>query len=370
VQEWINRNSMEAMTMLYREDIDEVRKRLTVWWQGGDIGRPALLLSAPRTRPLEHVPELPQPEDVTCPRYTTKDFDFRVNWNTRACVGTEYLAEAVPTASPCLGPDCLALYLGCESRENGDNVWYEPCIEAPESARFEYRADNVYWDFQLRLIRALKAAGKDRFMIAFPDFIEGLDTLAAMRGTEPLLFDLIERPDWVHASLKEITALYWRYYDAVYDLIRDETGGSHFWVWAPGQCAKFQCDCSAMFSPDMFREFMVPVLEEMCNRIPYSIYHWDGPGALGHHEHLLSIQSLKVLQWTAGAGAEPQQHPRWWPLYHRTIDAGKKVFIGADLDGLKAMKREFGPKLKQFLITAGLRNAADAAEFIRTAEVD
>jgi hypothetical protein len=174
----------------------------------------------------------------------------------------------------------------------------------------------------------------------------------------------------VHASLKAITALYWRYYDTVYDLIRDETGGAHFWVWAPGQCAKFQCDSSAMFSPDMFREFMVPVLEEMCGRSPYSIYHWDGPGALGHHEHLLSVKSLKVLQWTPGAGAEPPQHPRWWPLYHRTIDAGKKVYIHADAAGLQGLKREFGPKLKQFLIGAWFRDTAAANEYIRMAEVD
>ena len=44
---------MNVATLLYREDADAVRKRMTLWWNGGDIGRPALLLTAPREKPLE-----------------------------------------------------------------------------------------------------------------------------------------------------------------------------------------------------------------------------------------------------------------------------------------------------------------------------
>ena len=51
--------------------------------------------------------------------------------------------------------------------------------------------------------------------------------------------------------------------------MRDEVGGSCYWVWAPGRTAKFQCDFSAMISPAMFNEFMLPVLGEMCERVSY-----------------------------------------------------------------------------------------------------
>jgi len=36
--------------LLYREDIDEVKKRLAVWWNDGDIGRPAMLLKVWKKR--------------------------------------------------------------------------------------------------------------------------------------------------------------------------------------------------------------------------------------------------------------------------------------------------------------------------------
>ena len=47
--------------LLYREDMDDVRERLTTWWNGGDIGRPAMQITASRVEPLEHIPVMPEP---------------------------------------------------------------------------------------------------------------------------------------------------------------------------------------------------------------------------------------------------------------------------------------------------------------------
>jgi hypothetical protein len=250
-------------------------------------------------------------------------------------------------------------------------TWCEPCFAEPEEARFEYDPANFYWDFTLRLTHEQLRLGRGRFLCQFPDLIEGLDTLAAMRGTEKLLVDLLERPGWVKSCLRQIIDRYFHYYDILYDLMRDEVGGSHFWAWAPGRMAKFQCDFSTMIGPGMFADLMVPVLTEMCERVSYSMYHWDGPGAIVHHDHLLSIPCLTMLQWTPGAGVEPLEHERWWPLYHRTVEAGKKLYLGwiAGVESLVALKREFGPKLKQFLIGMGASSPQEAAEVERLAMV-
>jgi hypothetical protein len=356
---------------LYREDVDEARARLTAWWNGGDIGRPVMQVTAPRAEPLPTVPAMPAPAGWVTD-YSTSSFEYRVNLSARACASREYLGEAVPTAAPHLGPNCLALFLGCRAIDMPGTVWFEPCIDSPDDAVFRFDPANFYWDFCLRLAREQMRLGAGKYLMEFPDLIEGLDTLAAMRGTEALLMDLIERPDWVHGSLARITPLYFRYYDVLYDMFRDEVGGSHYWVWAPGRLAKLQCDFSAMISPGMFREFMVPVLKEMCGRLSYTIYHWDGPGALSHHDDLLSIAKLDVIQWTAGEGHEPAWHRRWWPYYHKTIDARKKCMISltrARVEDLDAMKAEFGKGLKQFLIDIRATSPAQARAFLEAAEV-
>lgn len=93
----------------------------------------------------------------------------------------------------------------------------------------------------------------------------------------------------------------------------------------------------------MFRETMVPAMEFICDQYPYSAYHWDGPGALKHHHELLGIDNLKMLQFTPGAGNEPEPHNQWWPYYHRTLKAGKKMHIRCwELKELRAVKEEFG----------------------------
>jgi 5-methyltetrahydrofolate--homocysteine methyltransferase len=356
--------------LLYREDMDEVRKRLTTWWNGGDIGRPALLLRTPREKSLLDIPVQPEPEGWVT-HYSTKNFDYRVHLALRKCNELQYLGEAVPEVSPDLAPNCLALFLGCKGTELPGTVWCEPCFKEPAEANFDYDPDNFYWNFSLRLGRELLRLGKGKFLLSFPDLIEGLDTLAAMRGTEELLIDLIERPDMVQWCLRRITDLYFHYYDILYDLIRDEVGGSIFWCWAPGRMSKFQCDFSAMISPDMYKEFMVPVITEMCERVSYSMYHWDGPRAIPHQDHLLSIPNLDMIQWTPGAGVEPCEHERWWPLYHKTVDAGKKVYIYITdpRGGLESLKKEFGPKLNEFLIEAWSEDREQAGEILRLAEM-
>jgi hypothetical protein len=200
---------------------------------------------------------------------------------------------------------------------------------------------------------------RGRFLHQFPDLIEGLDVVAALRGTEPLLYDLFDRPEWVQAMMSRITALYFRYYDVLYDRLRDDLGGSVFWTWAPGRLAKLQCDCSAMLSPQQFIDFQIPVLAEMCQRLSYTIYHLDGVEAVKHLDALLALEDLDVIQWTPGAGRPPVGDPAWYPLYRRILEAGKRVFLlGLTADQALGLKAEFGPDSRHFLLALWLGDAA------------
>jgi len=353
--------------LLYREDMDDVRERLTTWWQGGDIGRPAIQITAPRAEPLEDIEALPEPEGWVT-HYSTTDLAYRVNLSARACVSTHYLGDAVPAVAPDLGPNCLALFLGCRGVESPGTVWFEPFIKEPERAAFELDPENFYWKFCLELAHEQLRLGRGKFLVQFPDLIEGLDTLAAMRGTQPLLVDLLERPEWVQACLGQITECYFDCYDDLYALFKDEAGGSNYWAWSPGRMAKLQCDFSAMISPGMFGDFMKPVLQAMCRRLDHVMYHWDGPGAIPHHDHLLDIDELDMIQWTPGAGAEDTDHERWWPLYHKSFERGKKLLIGCpSIERLRILKAEFGESWKQFLIRMGADTPHQADEILKIA---
>jgi hypothetical protein len=354
--------------LLYRDDMDDVRARLTAWWHGGDIGRPAMLLTVRRQEPLEDIPKLPKPEGWTT-NYSVKDYAYRLNIALREPGWNIYMGEAVPAVTADLGPGSLALFLGSTMVDGQGTAWFEPCIDDPATARFEYDPENFYWRFVMRLMRDIKEHCQGKFMLHVPDILEGLDVLAAMRGTGALLTDLMDRPEWVRACNRPLTDMYFRYYDIIYDLIRDEVGGSCSWCWAPGRSAKLQCDFSAMISPEMFGEFMVPVLVEMTERLSYSMYHWDGPGAIPHLDHLVSIPRLGMIQWTPGDGVEPIYDKRWWPLYHKALDAGKSMML---IDGygdmgteqLGVLKREFGTKLNRCMICMSAKTVEDGEKLL------
>ena len=84
---------------------------------------------------------------------------------------------------------------------------------------------------------------------------------------------------------------------------------------------------------------------------------------------IIAEKSHWNLDILPGAGQEPTYHKRWWPLYHKTVDAGKKMLINCDtIETLKVLKKEFGPKLKQFLIrNMRARSPEHAEEILKVA---
>ena len=72
--------------LMYKEDFDGACDRLTRWWNGEDIGRPAVQLRSKRTEPLEDIPELPVPK-AWLTGYSTSNYDYRLNAELRGCMG-------------------------------------------------------------------------------------------------------------------------------------------------------------------------------------------------------------------------------------------------------------------------------------------
>lgn len=358
-------------SLLYHPGWREARQRMAAWWNGEDISRAAMHIRVPRPEPIEGIEVMPEPEGWVTD-LSTKSLEYRVNLALRTCANYCYFGELAPWAAPGdLAPNCLALYLGCRGVEMPGTVWCQPCIVHPEQARFDYDPGNFYWRFTVEAYSQSLELGRGKFLHHFPDLIEGLDTLAAMRGNQQLLVDLVDRPEWVFDCLRQITQAYFHYYDILYDLLRDEVGGSVFWAWAPGRLSKLQCDMSAMICKGMFWDFMVPVLREMTERVSYSMYHWDGPGALQHLDALLSLPRLTMIQWTPGCGAEPYWHQRWWPYYHRILDAGKKLSIiwVENTEQLLTLKREFGDQSKNMLIGMEADSPGQAQDFLHAVEL-
>jgi hypothetical protein len=95
-----------------------------------------------------------------------------------------------------------------------------------------------------------------------------------------------------------------------------------------------------MISPAMYRRFVLPDVRACAQRIEYPFYHLDGIGALSHVEALLSVETLRGIQWNPGDGKPPAEE--WIDLYKRIRAAGKLVQAVATREGARRIVQECG----------------------------
>ena len=335
--------------MEWKADWDRVRQNHIRWWDGRGL---VLYLTAPRDEPVEPVDRPRPPADLfgrwTDPQYRAAAGEYQV-------ATTFFAADAYPHYKTNLGPGSLGTFIGAEPHFVDGTVWYETCIEDPEASgpiRFD-PSGNKWLAVHVAVMEAIVGRARGRFLVSMPDLIENLDTLAALRGGERLLTDLVERPDWVQTKLAEINEAFFAAFDALAPIVGDGEGGNTFLfdIWGPGRTAKVQCDISCMISPAMFRRFVVPHLSAQCRWLDYSMYHLDGEDALQHLDALLEIESLDAIEWTPRTRIGPgEEHfsgggPKWYDLYRRIKAGGKSVqAVGVTADQVIPLIEAVGPE--------------------------
>jgi hypothetical protein len=354
--------------MEFKPDWQEAKQRLAAWWRCEVIDRFAFHVTAPRDKPLGDIPA-PTPPESLFDRWL--DPDYRIRSAERRFATTWYGGEAFPYFDPYLGPGSFALYLGSEPVFSEDTVWYQACLgdlSQAESVRLDDH--NRWWQATKLLAQEGIRRGKGRYLTSLPDLIENLDTAASLLGIRKLLHELPDRPQLVHRLQRRLLELYFRCFEQLYAIVADEGGGccfSAFSVWAPGKMVKVQCDMSAMISPRMFEQFVVPYLSEQCERLDYSVYHLDGVDAIRHLDLLLSIPKLTALQWTPGANKPDPGSEEWFDIYRRARRAGKALLLlGVDKKDVQRLVEELGPE--GLLISTPASSQREAEELLLAAE--
>jgi hypothetical protein len=337
--------------MQWQSNWEETRRHFTDWW-----AHRGLVLATggfPAATPHEsvaHPGEPPTgPDDHS---YYHKAPEWRAQLNHYLLAQNDYLADTLPLAHTDIGPGSLALLLGSEPGFSPTTVWFEPTMmedEAPEAhPPLLFDSENRWWQMHEQTARACAELGRGHYAVGAPDLVENVDIIAALREPQVLLMDLLERPEWVEAKVREINQVWFAAYARLYDLIKLEDGSAcwgAFGLWGPGKTAKVQCDAAAMFSPAMFAQFVVPALTEQCDWLDCSMFHLDGHQCLCHLDQLLAIHSLDAIEWTPDPKVPGGGSPEWYPLYRRILAAGKSVqAVGVELDEVVPLLDAVGGK--------------------------
>ncbi len=312
--------------MLYKQNWDESKKRFEAWW-ARENDRPLLWVVAKKDKPVETLEAVVPPKT---PEALHLDVERKSMEMRNFCRFHTFMGESFPHLSADLGPGSLALYLGCEPVFAWDTLWYKECVEDwVKWGALQFDENNIWWKKHLSMVKQAKELSNGAYLVDIPDIIENVDILSAMRGPQSFCYDLVDQPDLMEEYIKQVDSLYFKYYDAFYEIVKaqdDSSSYTAFNIWGPGKTAKIQCDFCALMSPAQFRGFAQPSLRLQCQRLTHSLYHLDGPDAIKHLDALMEIEELDALQWTAGAGQPDGSNPRWYTIYDKVKQANKGIW--------------------------------------------
>jgi hypothetical protein len=344
------------MCVAWKKNWPETRRHFVDWWT--QRGLVVTVNGLPRrAEPREAVGE---PPSARSPEEHYVDGIARARREHHRLAHADFPLDNLPMPECNVGPGSLALLLGSEPGFSRETVWFKPAMDEddPEShPELTLDPNNRWLKVHEDTLSECVRLGQGKYVVGCPDLIENIDILAALRDPELLLYDMVERPEWVERQVLRINQLYFQAYSRIYDIIKLPDGSScfdAFHLWGPGKVAKVQCDASAMFSPAMFERFVVPALTEQCEWLDHSMFHLDGHQCIPHLDLLLRIEALDAIEWTPDPQVPSGGNLHWAPMYQRILAAGKSVqAIGVGANEVKPLLDAVGPSGMYLMVGIG-----------------
>ncbi|MDE7455568.1 MAG: homocysteine S-methyltransferase family protein [Prevotella sp.] len=324
----------------WKQNLEETKKHYIDWWNHKGIVLNMWEHFQEGVKPHANVPE-PKPYKDLNQRWF--DPEWRAEYLDWYVTHSSMLADMLPVANTQLGPGSLAAILGGVFEGGEDTIWIHPDPNYTDDIKFDPNHPNYI--LHKDLLRACKRKAQGHYYVGMPDLMEGMDVLAAMKGTDKVLLDTVMQPEVLERQLQQINDIYFQVFDELYDIIRegDEMAFCYFSSWAPGKMSKLQSDISTMISVDDYRRFVQPFIREQCQKIDYTLYHLDGVGAMHHLDALLEIKELNAIQWTPGVGEPQGGSPKWYDLYKKILAGGKSIMAcWVTLDELRPLLDNIG----------------------------
>jgi hypothetical protein len=324
----------------WKTNWEESKKRYIDWWNGKGI-----VISM-----WEHLEKEGSPYEMVTkpsPSIDLNQFWFDPKWRAAylhyQLSRSSFKADIPPVTNTHLGPGSLAGILGSELDGGEDTIWIRHREDFGDNIVFD--RGNKWWKLHEDLLIECKKLSQGKYYVGMPDLIEGMDTLAGLRGPESVLLDMMMRPEELERQLQAVNNVWFKVFDELYEIIRegDEMAFCYFSIWGPGKVAKLQSDISVMISEDDFLRFVQPFIREQCQKIDYTLYHLDGVDAIRHLDAILEIKELNAIQWTPGYGQPQGGDPCWYDLYKKILASGKSIMpCWVELNELKSLLDNVG----------------------------
>ena len=305
-----------ATELEFKPDFGSTRNFWTSFWEGRNR-RPAVLMIVERPNANGG----PPPSYLDCFDGDMREVADKVlAWAS----GLDFLGDALPSYYLEYGPDTFAAYLGAELRlaDDRSTSWSVPFVKDWDTTEIAFRRNGPWWQRTVEAAGILRERLGGRVLICPPTLCANIDALAALRGAEELLLDMVTVPGKVQKALEAVNRAHAEVMSAFHDEFEfDRFGAVNFeGAYVDGRMSRPQSDASCMIGSAMFAQFVVPCLKREALDNDAFVYHLDGPQAIHHLDALCAMEELDMIAWVPGAGNEERD---WTWLYDRIDSLGK-----------------------------------------------
>lgn len=354
--------------MVDLSNFDKIKERMSALWQREIVDRCCISVFAYDQQAMAEFNTLPS-NDMDCKTFMTDPEMIRKR-HINLFEKSYYAGDAFPVVNLNMGPSGHTAFIkGVRPGYSESTIWYDPIMEE------ELDADKIIFDENAYLFtQTFKAAdyltkhADGRYLVSMPDIAGNMDVLSNLRTPTELLMDLITDEEEVELCLDKIEKI-WEYsVRKAYDHLKDQCfGGSCIgWLntWAPGFHNQMQVDMSVMFSNDYYEKYARKELETQSSFLEYPLYHLDGYEQIRHLDTLLSIDALKMIQWTNVVG-QPSRI-QFIPEFKKIQEAGKCLLILCEVDEVETLLENLSSK--GLLLNVKVKSREEADHLVKLAE--
>jgi hypothetical protein len=249
---------------LIKEDWETTKKRLTHWWANELYDRAVVLVTAPKDG-VE--PGGTWSGGKVTPEIAWTNIDYMI-WRLEEQIRTTYYGgESVPVLwhGWSVGH---ALLLGCEPKFAPDTVWTEPLPAAGDGyPPIRFHREGRWWQWIREATLKVAQASRGRWFVMPAWGNHAGDNLALIRGTQELMLDVAENPEWVRQAARQVSDILIEMHNELWTMVGSEVTGiegsaNYCSIWSPSRTMGFDCDISCCLSPKQFEELFLPPPED------------------------------------------------------------------------------------------------------------
>jgi len=253
--------------------------------------------------------------------------------------------DARRAAQPFPAVPWLEAIMGCGVRQSGPHWWAEKLkVDLSQLGEVRYQWDSPwaqkYIEFLDVFAERLPGHPTGQSVIRGPT-----DLLAAALGDEAAIMALMDEPEAAMCALEALTELSCDFIRHQWEHTPSFLGGhviGQYELWAPGRVVRLQEDAISLYSPGLYRRFVLPCDQRLCALTPYNLMHLHA-SCVRLLDAILANEALGAVQMSMD---ETTPVEGVLPAYQAIQEAGKPLVAKGrfTLDDIAVMKRSLSAR--------------------------